>query len=67
MVADEHHASSAAFYSVQSLHAPGSGTSFTYTVQGKLISGSGDVMWNTTELGGATASRSSITLMEIKG
>ena len=67
MVMDEHHASSGGFYSVQSLHAPGSGTSFTYTVQGKRVSGSGSIFWNSPELGGATASRASITLMEIAG
>ena len=67
MVFDEHHASSGGFYSVQSLHAPGSGTSFTYTVQGKVVSGSGSIYWNSPELGGATASRASITLMEVQG
>ena len=67
MVFDEHHASSGGFYSVQSLHAPGSGTSFTYTVQGKRGGGSASVYWNSPELGGATASRASITLMEIAG
>ena len=64
-VADEHHASSAGFYSVQTLHTPSSGTSFTYTVKGKRVSGSGTIYWNSSDMGGSPASRASITLQEI--